>query len=240
MLERLQSGAAALGCQLSPAQLSLFHQFRVALLEWNERINLTSIVDPDEVEMRHFLDSLTVLAAIEHDPSVGTDLRIIDIGSGAGLPGVPLAIVMPQSRVTLLEATGKKVAFLSYLVERLALRNVDVLLGRAEERAHERAYRESYDLVVARAVAPLPALAELCLPFAAIGGRFVALKKGDIADEIALAAVAFARLGGSPARSTRVSPELFSDDRCLVISSKQSSTPIRYPRRPGMPAKHPL
>ena len=240
MLERLQSGAAALGCELSEAQVSLFEQFRVALLDWNQRVNLTSIVDPDEVELRHFLDSLTVLAAIERASTSNASPRIIDIGSGAGLPGVPLAIVLPQSHVTLLEATGKKVTFLSHLVELLALRNVDVLLGRAEERGHERAHRESYDLVVARAVAPLPALAELCLPFAAIGGRFVALKKGDISDELALAAVAFARLGGTPARMVRVSPELFPDDRCLIVSNKQSPTPLRYPRRPGMPAQHPL
>jgi len=239
MLERLQAGAAMLGCGLSEAQLELFDRFRAEILDWNQRVNLTSITDPDEVELRHFLDSLTTLAAIGQ-PKPGEGLRILDVGSGAGLPGVPLAIVLPDARVTLLEATGKKVAFLMHLVERLLLGNTSVLLGRAEDLGQTHSHRESYDLVVARGVAPLAALAELCLPLVAIGGSFVAMNKGDIAGVFAASAAAIARLGGAPARIIRVTLPLLADNRCLVVSDKSQPTPARYPRRPGMPAKHPL
>ncbi len=239
MLEQLQAGAALLGCELSEAQLALFDRFRAEVLDWNQRINLTSITDHDGIEVRHFLDSLTVLAAIGQQKP-GTALRILDVGSGAGLPGVPLAIVLPEARVTLLEATGKKVVFLSHLVEVLSLRNTTVLTGRAEDLGQTHSHRESYDIVVARAVAPLAALAELCLPFAALGGRFVALKKGDLASEVATAATAVARLGGTPVRVVAVTLPQLADGRCLVVSDKSRPTPERFPRRPGMPAKHPL
>ena len=240
MLEQLQGSAAMLGYELTPERLSLFERFRAEILDWNERVNLTSITDPDDVEVRHFLDSLTVLAAIEAREPSGAGLRILDVGSGAGLPGVPLAIVLPNARVTLLEATGKKVAFLKHTVELLSLGNTSVLLGRAEDRGQSHSHRESYDLVVARGVAPLAALAELCLPFVAIGGRFVAMKKGDLATELAASAVAIARLGGAPALIIKVTLPLLADNRCLVVSDKSAPTPARYPRRPGMPAKYPL
>ncbi len=167
-------------------------------------------------------------------------MRVLDVGAGAGLPGIPLKLILTDIRLVLLEATGKKAAFLRSVVEQLGLTDTTVAHNRAEVLAHVPSHRESYDLVVARAVAPLTILAELCLPFVTMGGMFVAPKKGAIAEEIAGARNAISQVGGADVRLVDVRLPQLADERKLVCIRKVSHSPDRYPRRSGIPLKRPL
>lgn len=238
MMDRLRMGALRLDIRLSPVQLDQFETYYRELLDWNQRMNLTAITDYEEVQIKHFLDSLSVVLAMPKPVPVG--LMVVDVGTGAGLPGIPLKIALPEISLTLVDATNKKAEFLRHLVERLMLSGVAVVVGRAETLAHEPQYRERFDLALSRAVAPLPAAAELALPFVANGGSFVAQKKGDISQEIEAAAPAIEKLGGKLRESMPVNLPDLSDDRSLVIIDKVSPTPEKYPRRPGIPEKRPL
>jgi len=237
-MEKLESGAQKLGLHLSPGQLEQFEVYYSELVDWNKRINLTSITDYEEVQIKHFLDSLTVAMAI--NPKDAGSLRVIDVGTGAGLPGIPLKILLPDIRLTLLEATAKKAKFLLHLIDRLGLDNVEIAVGRAEEAAHKPQYREKFDLVLSRAVASLPVLVELTLPFCIAGGRFVAQKKGDIEQEVKKSEKAIAAMGGRLSEIRPIELEELGDKRYLIIINKEKSTPAEYPRRPGMPAKRPI
>jgi 16S rRNA (guanine527-N7)-methyltransferase len=242
-LDILAEGAAALGLPLRPEQLAAFARYRDELLAWNRRVNLTSINEPAEVETRHFLDSLTCAAALLARWGAALPmlpLRCIDVGSGGGFPGVPLKLALPRLRVTLLEATGKKAEFLDHLIAALALSGVDAVAERAETLGHAPEHRESYDAVFARALAPLPALLELTLPFLRVGGLLVAQRRGDLADEIAAAAFACETLGGAPPTVVPVTVPPLDDGRALVVVEKAAATPSAYPRRPGVPAKRSL
>jgi 16S rRNA (guanine527-N7)-methyltransferase len=208
-------------------------------LEWNQRFNLTSITDYKEVQLKHFLDSLTVIIAIKKS-EVTKDLYVIDIGSGAGFPGLPIKIAFPNIKLVLLEATGKKTAFLTHLIEKLDFHNIEVLSGRAEEFAHRTKYREKFDIVLSRAVAPLPTLVELTLPFCSLKGRTIIQKKGDIDVELTKATRSIKLLGGRIYELKKVELLELIDDHYLITIDKVSITPIKYPRRSGMPAKKPI
>jgi 16S rRNA (guanine527-N7)-methyltransferase len=238
-MEILKSGAEKLGIYLNTEQLDKFERYYHELIEWNKKINLTRITDYEEVQVKHFLDSLTVITAIQPIDE-GRDLKIIDIGTGAGLPGIPLKIVFPAINLTLLEATAKKARFLEHIIGRLGLDKVAIAAGRAEEIAHDARYREKFDLVLSRAVAPLPALVELTLPFCEVGGGCIAQKKGDIEREVERALKAIAVMGGRLREVKPVELAELNDKRCLVIIDKIKITPAEYPRRPGRPAKRPL
>ncbi len=251
-MELLREGARDLGLNLSPRHLAAFETYYRELTTWNQRFNLTAITGYEEVQTKHFLDSLSCLLALpQKDDSKeipdtvplqrsAQPLWCLDVGSGAGFPGLPLKIMLPEIKLTLLEATGKKVLFLQHMVQMLGLQNVEVLQGRAEEVGHMPEHRERYDFVVARAVASMCVLAEYCLPFCRIGGRMVAAK-GEEAETEALAAKrAYQILGGS---LTAVKPLQVAGLRPgshLVVVDKVGPTPEAYPRRPGIPSKRPL
>ncbi len=246
-MDLLVRHAAELGIRLSPRQVQAFQTYRRELLEWNKRFNLTAITQEEHIEIRHFLDSLTCLVAMRQvgamlgqAPRGATPLRLLDVGSGAGFPGIPLRIVCPHWRVTLLEATGKKVRFLEHLRQVLGLGDLEILHGRAEDWAKDAAHREQYDWVAARAVAEMPALAELTLPFARLGGYVLAMKGETAEAEVAQAERAFRILGGELAKIIKIALPGLVEERRLVIVRKIASTPEAYPRRPGIPAKRPL
>ncbi len=238
-MEKLNLGAKRLGLHLKPRQLVQFHTYYQELVDWNKRINLTAITDYEDVQIKHFLDSLTVTLAWQQ-PITAADLRLIDVGTGAGIPGIPIKILLPDIRLVLLESTAKKADFLHHIKNKLELDNVEIVVGRAEEVAHLSQYRERFDVVLSRAVATLPTLVELTLPFCAVGGVFIAQKKGDIHSEINRATEAIGALGGSLREVKRVDLAEFADERQLVIIDKVSPTPDKYPRRPGIPAKRPI
>ena len=225
---------AAWGVSLTAAQEDQFSRYLALLLEWNERMNLTAVAEPTAARSRHFLDSLSCILAT--GPLNGA--RLIDIGAGAGFPGLPLKIAYPGLRLTLAESVGKKCRFLEAVVAELGLEEVVILNERAEIIGRDPAHREQYDWAVARAVAALPVLAEYLLPLCRVGGRMVAMK-GEAA-EMELAATAVVQLGGGAAQLQPVSLRGETAPRYLVVIPKDKPTPNSYPRRPGMPAKRPL
>lgn len=235
-MKTLEKGARQLGIDLDAEQLEKFEVYYRELVEWNSRVNLTGITGYEEAQLKHFLDSLTVATALEKTPG----LRVIDIGTGAGLPGIPLKIAFPDIDMALLEATGKKVEFLRYVTDKLGLNDIGIIKGRAEQAAHDVEFRERFDLVLIRALTSLPSLVELALPFCRIGGRFIAYKKGDIGEELAQAARAIEVMGGKLGEVREIRIEELSDNRKFVIIDKVRETPPEYPRRPGMPVKRPV
>lgn len=225
------------GVRLAPDQASQFDAYQRLIEEWSPRANLVGNVDPDVVRRRHFLESIALGAALREREIMRPGSDVLDVGAGAGFPGVVLKIVWPAMRLTLIEATAKKTAFLSALVDALQLDGAAVLTGRAELLAHDVALRERFDLVVARAVAPLRVLLELALPFARVGGRLVTPKGSRVDAEVAGAARALDVLGG---RAFVVPFKVRGPPQNLVVILKQRPTPGGFPRRPGAPAKSPL
>ena len=238
-MERLITGAEKLGLSLSQEQVRQFEEYCLEMLDWNQRVNLTAITGYEEVQIRHFLDSLTILSVLDNSQPY-ENLNLLDVGTGAGLPGIPLKIAIPGIKLTLMEATGKKTEFLHYVTSVLSLSNVKVVTGRAEELAHNADYRARFSTVVSRAVASLATLAEFTLPFCQTGGTVIAPKKGDISKEIEEALKAIETFGGSLREVRLVELGDLIDDRYLVIIDKVSPTPDKYPRRPGIPERRPI
>lgn len=230
----LAETAATWGLPLTVTQLDQFATYTNELQRWNERINLTAITEPKAISVRHFLDSLYCALFWGEMPD-----SLIDIGSGAGFPGVPLKLLRPELRLTLVESVGKKAAFLEHLVGGLGLEGVTVLAQRAEEVGRDPQHRAEYAVVTARAVADLRVLAEYCLPLLRVGGRFLAPKGADVSAEVAAMAQALQILGGEllaiePVTLPGVEP------RSLVVCMKVAPTPPEYPRAVGLPARRPL
>ena len=236
----LVEGARSLGLELSAAQLAQLDQLGAALREGNRRVNLTRITDPAQIEIRHFLDSLTAVLALRDLLRERASLRIVDVGSGGGLPGLPLKIALPDLRVTLVESVGKKAAFLQETVSQLRLENVQVVNARAEEAGRQAEHRDGYDAALARALGKLPVVIELCAPFLAPGGLLVALRRGDLDAEVLAAAAAFKALKLWSRVPIPVNLPGLHDGRGLVVGEKYGPTPDEYPRRPGIPSKRPL
>ncbi|GAB4537048.1 MAG: 16S rRNA (guanine(527)-N(7))-methyltransferase RsmG [Anaerolineae bacterium] len=241
----LADGAQKLGVPLTEEQLNAFQVYYETLIEWNERVNLTRITGYEEVQQKHFLDSLSCLPLIKKNEDVLAKerkpaLQAIDVGSGAGFPGVALRIAMPALRLTLLEATGKKTEFLKFLIKRLELPDVIVIKARAEEAGQDPVHRERYDLALARALAGMATLAELTLPLVRVGGLVIAYKGEDPTTEVKAGQQAILTLGGQVQEITPVVVPNLAGARHLVTLSKVSPTPSRFPRRPGIPTKRPL
>ena len=237
-LRSLTEGARAIGVELDARQMEQFAAYSQLLLEANRRVNLTAITEPEAVERLHFLDSLTAVAGLPEAALNGG--RVLDVGSGAGFPGVPLKIAFPGVRMELLEATGKKATFLRGLVAELGLEDVAVHHGRAEDLGREASLRGAFDAVLARGLAKLATLAELSLPFLRVGGALVAHKTESAAGEIAAAGAAIAVLGGEAASVVPVAAPGLGEGRTLVVVGKVGETPEGYPRRAGMPGKRPI
>jgi 16S rRNA (guanine527-N7)-methyltransferase len=237
----LVEGAARLEIELGDGQLAKLDQLGAALREGNRRVNLTRITDPAEIETRHFLDSLSAAMPVLDRLRANAPLRLVDVGSGGGMPGLPLKIAFPQLRVTLVESIGKKAAFLRQTVAELGLRDVEVVAERAEAAARDPEHRDAYDWATARAVGSLPVVIELCAPFLAPGGLLVAQRSGDLDTELDLAAPAFKALRLWSRVPIWIDlPGLEGGKRGLIVGEKYASTPEAYPRRPGLPRKHPI
>ena len=233
-----RQGLSQLDLAMSDVQIRQFQTYERELEIWNRRFNLTRITGRERIQTLHFLDSLTAVLAFP--PAVKSGGRVIDIGAGAGFPGIPLKIALPELRLTLVESVGKKVRFLQHLLDALNLPDVQVLHDRSETLAHEPQLRESFDVALARGLVRLRVLAELALPFCKTGGILAAHKKGDISQEIDDARNAISIMGGRLAAIQPVDVAGLEDNRAFVIVKKMSPTPTRYPRRPGIPKKRPL
>jgi 16S rRNA (guanine527-N7)-methyltransferase len=233
-MDTLAITAAAWGMPLSPTQLTQFATYAAELRRWNEQVNLTAIADEAGIVTRHFLDSLRCAGSWGEAPG-----SLVDIGAGAGFPGLPLKLLRPALRLTLVESIGKKATFLRHMVDTLGLTDVEIIVARAEAAGRDSAQREQYDVAVARAVAELRVLAEYCLPLCRVGGRFLAPKGASIEEEVQAALPAITQLGGRLLAIEPVElPEL--EPRTLVVIEKIGPTPPQYPRAPGVPAKRPL
>jgi 16S rRNA (guanine527-N7)-methyltransferase len=234
LVDLLAPISARWGIRLDEQALQRFARYADELVRWNERVNLTRITSPRDIVVRHFLDSLACAQGFPAPPS-----SLIDVGTGAGFPGLPLKIIWPDARVVLSDSIGKKTAFLRHIVTALELDNVEVVTARAEELGRDPAHREQYEGVVARAVADLAVLAEYCLPLCHLGGRFIAPKGASGIEEAAAAQKAITRLGGHQDVILPVAlPDL--DPRTLVVIRKVQPTPVGLPRPTGVPGKQPL
>lgn len=237
VIEReVAAGAAALGIPVSAEALTAMGRFAEMLAAWNERVNLTAITTPEDVARKHFVDSLSLLRSLG-----GSDgLQVADIGSGAGFPGLVLAMARPGWRVLLLDALGKRVAFLRQVIEATGLANVEAVHLRAEDAARRPELREHFDVATARAVAGLPVLAEYCLPLVRVGGWFLAMKAREVEEEIAAAMHAITVLGGELESLERFTLPGVGEERAIVRIRKAGRTPGAYPRRSGLPERKPL
>lgn len=236
MKQLAQNVQSVLGIKLTASQLASLECYEQQLLEWNLRFNLTAIQEPDKIRTKHFLDSLTCLIAMRETAME----RVIDVGTGAGFPGVPLKIIYPRMQLTLVESVRKKVDFLRHLVTTLGLEQVEILNERIETIGQMPAHRQQYDWAIARAVAVLPVLAEYLIPLARVGGAVIAMKGENAPAEVQNAEHAFRVLGGHLRKLIPVALPGVADERYLVVIDKVAATPLDYPRRVGIPAKKPL
>lgn len=217
-------------------QLQQFETYYQLLVEWNQKMNLTAITDKDEVYMKHFFDSLTLLHS---HLTFDQPLHLVDVGAGAGFPSIPLKIMHPSLQVTIVDSLNKRITFLKTLIEQLGLSQVTVCHDRAEHFGQQAEYRETFDIVTARAVARLNVLSELCLPLIKEGGYFIALKGASGEEEVAESNKAMTLLGGAlETDATFALPN--GDPRHIVVMKKVAPTPKKYPRKPGTPNKQPL
>ncbi|MCP4415726.1 MAG: 16S rRNA (guanine(527)-N(7))-methyltransferase RsmG [Chloroflexi bacterium] len=228
--------AAQLGVQLTEQQIAQFMQYEALLLLWNERMNLTAVRQPAEIRIRHFLDSLSCA-------TVMGDLNgrsLIDVGSGAGFPGLPLKILVPAMKVTLVESVAKKGQFLQTVADELGLNDVTVLTERVEKLGQSSLHRQQYDWATARAVAILPVLAEYLLPLCKVGGSMLAQKGENVAVEVVAAGKAIELLGGGKSKTVSIKLPQREQLHYLLTVAKVANTPAKFPRRVGVPGKRPL
>jgi 16S rRNA (guanine527-N7)-methyltransferase len=236
MEKLLQEAQSLLQIRLAPRQVALLKRYEEELLEWNTRMNLTAIRDVAGIRTKHFLDSFTCSLAWRDRPPES----LIDIGTGAGFPGIPLKILYPTMRLTLVDSIGKKVEFCRHIVETLGLENVEVIQARAEELGQNRAYREQFEWAVARAVAQMNVLAEYLLPLVRVGGAALAQKGESAPAEAHASEKAIRLLGGRLRQLVPVTLPGVAEERFLIIIDKIAATPQNYPRRVGVPARNPL
>ncbi len=222
-----------LNIELTKEMLEKFLLYKNLLKEWNEKINLTAITNDKDIVIKHFIDSLTI------EKYIPRGAKLIDIGTGAGFPGVPLKIVRSDVDVVLLDSLNKRVKFLKEIIDRCELNNIIAIHGRAEEIAHEANYREKFDIVTARAVANISTLSEYCAPFVKIGGKFICMK-ADADDEIKASMKAVEELGMKKINEEQFKLNIIDSKRTIIIYEKIKITSKKYPRKAGIPAKSPI
>lgn len=220
--------------KLNEEQIDKFYKYMELLLEWNNRINLTAITDCKDIILKHFVDSMTISKYINKGES------LIDVGTGAGFPGIPLKIIREDINVTLLDSLNKRINFLNEVIESLELKDIDTVHSRVEEFAKNKKHRESFDVVTSRAVANLTTLSEYMLPLAKVGGTSICMKGSEVDEEIEESKKAINILGGKIYKVDSFCLSNTSNKRNIVIISKVKGTPAKYPRKPGTPAKEPL
>ena len=223
-----------LSITLTEKQLEQFRIYYEILVEKNKVMNLTGITEWDEVLEKHFLDSISLIRAVD----LNQNLSVMDMGTGAGFPGIPLKIAFPNLKITLADSLNKRVLFLQEVIDTLELSDIEAIHGRAEDLARDKKYREQYDLSVSRAVANLSTLTEYCLPFVKLGGQFISYKSGEIEEEVVNSKSAVFLLGGKIKDTVKF--ELGESGRSFIIIDKVKGTPKTYPRKAGTPSKKPL
>lgn len=233
-LEKFQQGLKDLNLSLDEKQINQFITYYEMLVEKNKVMNLTAITEFDEVIEKHFLDSLSLCKVMDLD----TEISVLDMGTGAGFPGIPLKIAFPKLNVVLADSLNKRILFLDEVIAELGLEKIETIHARAEELGRNKDYREKFDLVVSRAVANLASLNEYCLPFAAIGGKFISYKSGEIEEEVINAKNSVFLLGGKVKDIFKF--DLYEQKRSFVVIEKIKGTPKTYPRKAGTPTKTPL
>ena len=232
--EKLVKKASMINIQITNIEADMFYKYMKILLEWNEKINLTSINDPDDIILKHFIDSITI------NQYINKNEKVLDIGTGAGFPGVPLKIVSPKLPITLVDSLNKRIRFLLEVCKELQLEGIECIHSRAEEMAQNIKYRENFDIVTSRAVARLTVLAEYMLPFVRIGGHCICMKGSTIQEELQEAKKAIEILGG---RIEKVDSFVLPDsdiERNIIVIKKVKTTLSKYPRKAGIPSKQPI
>ncbi|MEH7074467.1 16S rRNA (guanine(527)-N(7))-methyltransferase RsmG [Neobacillus drentensis] len=224
------------GITLSGEQLDQFEKYFETLVEWNEKMNLTAITDKAEVYLKHFYDSIT--ASFYYDFT--KPFHLCDVGAGAGFPSIPLKIVFPQIEVTIVDSLNKRISFLNHLAQVLKLENVHFIHDRAETFGVNPQFRESFDVVTARAVARMSVLSEFCLPLVKVGGHFIAMKAAHAKDELGTGQKAITTLGGRLEEMFTFTLPMEESERTILIIKKEKQTPKKYPRKPGTPSKTPI
>lgn len=234
LTDLLKAGAGEYQAVLDESQLENFFKYKDILKEWNAKINLTAIEDDKEIIIKHFIDSLSILPYLEN-----SDKTLIDIGTGAGFPGIPVKIAYKNINITLLDSLDKRIKFLDEVIQKLGLSGIKTFHGRAEDYGMKKEHRETYDVVVARAVAALPVLLEYCLPFVKTGGIFIAMKGSNL-EEVGNSSKALKTLGGEVMDIKEIALPFSDMKRNIISVRKLRQTPTRYPRRAGKPSKEPL
>lgn len=234
--ELLVNGIKELGIEISNGQIDQFMKYYEMLIETNKVMNLTSIVDLDEVIIKHFIDSLLVAKTV----NINEFQTMIDVGTGAGFPGIPLKIMFPNLKVTLLDSLNKRLVFLNDVIKKLELKDISTIHGRAEDFGKNLNYREKFDLCVSRAVANLSTLSEYCIPFILEGGSFISYKSEFSEEEKSTAEKAIEVLGGKIGKSEIIKLPFTEINRSFIIINKIKKTPNKYPRKAGIPSKKPI
>ncbi len=220
--------------KLSVEQLEKFYSYMSLLLEWNEKMNLTAITEPNEIILKHFVDSLTILNEINNNS------KVVDVGTGAGFPGIPLSIANESLKITLVDSLNKRLIFLQEVIDKLELKNIEIVHSRAEDFGQNKKYRESFDIATSRAVANLSTLSEYLIPLVKISGKCICMKASDVEEEINQAKNAINVLGGTIEKIEEFKLPESDIGRTIIIINKQKQTPNKYPRKVGTPSKEPI
>ena len=233
-IEKMQEKSTVLNVRFFVEQTEQFFDYMNLLIEWNEKMNLTAITDPDEIILKHFIDSITILNEIENNS------KIVDVGTGAGFPGIPLSIMNPSLKITLVDSLNKRLIFLQEVVNKLGLKNIEIVHARAEEFGQNKKYRENFDVATSRAVANLSTLSEYLIPLVKVGGKVISMKAAEAQEEINEAKKAIEILGGTIEKVEEFNLPQSDIGRTVITIRKNKQTPSKYPRKPGTPSKEPI